>query len=66
MKSSLLFGAVAAVVCFAPIALVQPAVLAKSATEVNDIAQAIGDFAAETGRCLHAPYRSPCGQEWAG
>jgi V8-like Glu-specific endopeptidase/Flp pilus assembly protein TadD len=41
MKSSLLFGAVAAVVCFAPVALVQPSVLAKSATEVNDIAQAI-------------------------
>jgi hypothetical protein len=41
MKSSLLFGAVAAVVCFAPVALVQPVVLAKSATEVNDIAQAI-------------------------
>jgi S1-C subfamily serine protease len=29
------------VVCFAPVSLVQPAVLAKSATEVNDIAQAI-------------------------
>jgi hypothetical protein len=44
MKSSLLFGAVAAVICFAPGALVQLAVLvAKSATEVNDIAQAITD-----------------------
>jgi hypothetical protein len=43
MNSSLLFGAIAAVLCFASGALVQLAVLAKSATEVSDIAQAITD-----------------------